>query len=359
MKFFKNYEKVQMKNINFNNEKTIYSKKNFRLNIFSFIKCLYILLSIYFIMILFAKLKKENIKKSESYINLDKYEIKIYNEINNNNLWLCSRMCGNKREFLNGVVRKFKPKKILEIGVAEGGSSIIILNAIKDIKNSHLFSIDLSKSDMIGFCVKNIFKKLSNKWSLFTGNIPIKFMKEVGNNIEMVFIDSGHYEPGEILDFLIVLPFLKEEAIVIFHDIGNQITKAGPKGSRRNWAPYKIFNIIRGTKFYPSGNQILTKDIGAIKLYKNQFDYIHDYFRTLGGQWDFFPEEEHIDLMRKFIKNYYDNDCSIMFEETVNFNRKFVKNNPVYVRHFYNSITKKIFLKKKKKITKLLVPNMD
>ena len=293
MKFFKNNEMIHMES-NYNIKKTNYSKNDFRSNYFSFIKFIYILFSIYFIIILLAKIKKERNKDSENYINLDKYEIKIYNKINNNNFCRCSRMWGNQKEFLNGVVRKFKPKKILEIGVAEGGSSIIILNAIEDIKGSHLFSIDLSKSDMIGYCVKNIFKNLLSNWSLFTGNIPVKFMKEIGNNIEMVFIDSGHYEPGEILDFLIVLPFLKEEAIVIFHDIGNQITKAGPKGSRRNLAPYKIFNIIRGKKFYPSGKNILTKDIGAIKLDKNQFNYIHDYFRTLGGQWDYFPEEEHI-----------------------------------------------------------------
>ena len=256
-------------------------------------------------------------------------------------------MWGNQREFLNGVVRKFKPKKVLEIGVAEGGSSIIILNAIKDIEDSHLFSIDLSKNDMIGYCVKNIFQNLSNKWSLYTGNIPVKFMKKIGNNIDMVFIDSAHVEPGEILDFLMVLPFLKEEAIVIFHDIGNQITKCGRKHSRRNFAPYKIFNIIRGTKFYPSGNYILTKDIGAIKLGINQYKYIHDYFRTLGGQWDYFPEEVHLKMLRKFIKTYYDNDCSLMFEETVKFNRVFVKNNPIYTRSIYNPISKKHFLEKK------------
>lgn len=346
MKFLENNEMVQMKNC-YNIEKIDYSKKDFRTNYFSFIKFLYILLSIYIIMILFSKIKKERNIDSENYIDLDKYEINVYNKINNNKLLRCSRMWGNQKEFLNGVVRKFKPKKILEIGVAEGGSSIIILNAIKNIKSSHLFSIDLSKNEMIGYCVKNIFKNLSNKWSLFTGNIPVKFMKEIGNNIDMVFIDSGHYEPGEILDFLIVLPFLKEEAIVIFHDIGNQITKSGLKGSRRNWAPYKIFNIIRGKKFYPSGKNILTKDIGAIKLGKNQFNHIHDYFRSLGGQWDYFPEEEHIELMRKLIKQYYDNDCSIMFEETVKFNRKFVINNPVYVRHYYDSKSKKYFLKKK------------
>ena len=344
-----NYEKVQLKN-NVNNEKINYPKKDFIFNLFSFIKSFYIILLVVFIVILLIKIKEEKVEEninSKKYMNLEKYEINIYNKINNHNLFRCSRMWGNQRAFLNGVVRKFKPKKVLEIGVAEGGSSVVILNAIKDIKNSHLFSIDLSKSDMIGFCVKKIFKNLSNNWSLFTGNIPAKFMKEIGNNIEMVFIDSGHYEPGEIFDFLIVLPFLKEEAIVMFHDIGNQITKAGPKGSRRNWAPYKIFNIVRGKKFYPSGKHILTKDIGAIKLDKNQHKYIHDYFRTLGGQWDYFPEEEHIDLMRKLIKLYYDNDCSIMFEETVKFNKRFVKNNPVYVRYFYDSISKQNFLKKK------------
>jgi len=73
---------------------------------------------------------KENIKKignSENFIDLDKYDINIFNNINNKDLNRCSRMWENQKEFLNGVVRKFKPKKVLEIGVAEGGSSIIAL----------------------------------------------------------------------------------------------------------------------------------------------------------------------------------------------------------------------------------------
>ena len=47
-------------------------------------------------------------------------------------------MWDNQKEFLNRVIRKYKPKKIVEIGVSIGGSSIIILNAIIDIKISHL-----------------------------------------------------------------------------------------------------------------------------------------------------------------------------------------------------------------------------
>ena len=75
----------------------------------------------------------------------------------------------------------------------------------------------------------------------------------------MVIIDSAHFEPGEILDFLIVLPFLKENAIVGIHDIGNQITKSR---KRNEWAPYIIFNMLRGKAYLPSGNIRLKHDIG-------------------------------------------------------------------------------------------------
>jgi predicted O-methyltransferase YrrM len=109
------------------------------------------------------------------------------------------------------LVRKFKPRKKLEVGVAEGGSSIIILYANQNIKNSHLYSIDISPHEKIGFCVKNIFPELLKRWSLFKGNVAAKFIEEIGGGIDMVFIDSSHYEAGEILDFLIILPFLKKE----------------------------------------------------------------------------------------------------------------------------------------------------
>ena len=194
-------------------------------------------------------------------------------------------MWDNQGEFLNGLIRKYRPKKILEIGIAKGGSSIIILNAIKDIENSHLYSVDLISSEEIGSCVKNIFPNLLDKWTLYKGNITVKFIEEIGEEIDMVFIDSAHLEPGEILDFLIILPFLKENAIVAFHDIANQMRFWGNKNTRREYAPYITFNIIRGGKLFPSGDKILTHDIGAIELEKKQYKYANDYFRALGGQW--------------------------------------------------------------------------
>lgn len=250
-------------------------------------------------------------------------------------------MWDNQREFLNGVVRRFRPKKIVEIGVAEGCSSSIILNAIQDLDGSHLYSIDLSDRNSIGKCVKSLFPNLLSRWTLYKGNIATKFMENIGRDIDMLFIDSAHFEPGEILDFIIVLPFLNEEAVIVIHDIANQITvprkDRGWIGKRNEWAPYIIFNSIRGQIFLPSGKNLLTHDIGAKKLDINQKQYFHDYFRVLGGQWQYFPKEENIKEMYEYFKKYYDKDCLNIFNETVNFNRKFLKKNKIKNLYKYNS----------------------
>ena len=276
----------------------------------------------------------ENSNMNEMF--LDKYENKVYKKIKkkleSNN---CSQMWDNQKEFLNGVIRKFRPKKIVEIGVAEGGGTCVILNAIYDIEDAHLYSIDLSDSPDIGKCVRNLFPQLMNKWTLFTGNVAAKYIEQIGKDIDMVFIDSAHYEPGEILDFLIILPFLKEGAIAGFHDIANQITN--DENSRNEWAPYIIFNLIRGRPYFPSGNTRLKHNIGIKILELNQKKYHHDYCRALGGQWQYFPKEKHIELFVEHFKKYYDNDCSMIFNETVEFNRKFVKKNPKNQIYIYNS----------------------
>lgn len=173
-------------------------------------------------------------------------------------------------------------------------------------------------------------------------------MKDIGNNIDLAMVDTSHFEPGEILDFLMILPFLKEEAIIIFHDIDHQITHSKGKDMRYYWAPYIIFNLIRGKKFFPSGPGILNKDIGAIKLEKNQKRFIHDYCRALGGHWEYFLSEKHIQIIKNFFKKYYDNDCSIILQEAITFNKNFVRDNPKenYYARLFKSKNNRTFIKK-------------
>ena len=101
-------------------------------------------------------------------------------------------------KFINGMIRKYKPKKILEVGVASGGSSAIILNAIQNIENSHLYSIDKlnvaynMRNKETGWIVKEKFSNLMNKWTLYTGGIASNFIEKIGGDIDFVFIDTVH-----------------------------------------------------------------------------------------------------------------------------------------------------------------------
>ena len=122
-------------------------------------------------------------------------------------------MWANQKEFLNGIIRKFKPKKIVELWVYSGGSSIVILNAIDDFKNSKLYSIDLNSAIFVGQCVNKFFPHFMRNWKLFKGNIATEYIEKIGNNIDIAMIDTAHFEPGEILDFLIILPFLKKKQL--------------------------------------------------------------------------------------------------------------------------------------------------
>ena len=304
-----------------------------KLNILKIPKFLILFCIILAILLIFHILNKNSFKMKKKFY-YDQYETYIFDEIKQKIIEnKCSSMWDNEREFLNGIIRKFRPKKMLEIGVNQGGSSIIMLNAIKDY-NAKLFSIDLNSDQRVGRCVRDYFPNFLNKWKLFQGNIAIEYLETIGNNIDLAFIDSAHFEPGEIMDFLMILPFLKEKAIVIIHDIANQIIH---KYARNEWAPYLIFNAIKGKKYLPSGNRILTHNIGAIILEKNQKNYFHDYFRLLGGQWQYFPKEKYIINLKKYIKKYYDEECVTMFEEAVNFNRDFVKKHPKNSLYKYNS----------------------
>ena len=116
--------------------------------------------------------------------------------------WLLSN---NEPYFINGIIRKFKPKKCLEIGVAKGGSAIIILNALKDINDSFLISLDLNSYNSdgkyyIGENVKKYFPELTNnnKWQLYTGEQPHKFLDKLNLKFDFLFLDTVHITPGEL-----------------------------------------------------------------------------------------------------------------------------------------------------------------
>lgn len=90
-----------------------------------------------------------------------------------------------QRKFLYTLIRRYKPRKVVEIGVAAGGSSAVILNAIKDIEESHLYSFDYSvqhytKPDKkTGYLIEEKFSNLKYKWTLFAGGMCCNFLDKI------------------------------------------------------------------------------------------------------------------------------------------------------------------------------------
>ena len=171
-----------------------------------FLSKILLLLNIFILLYILLN-KNINIKYLKSKVidynfEYDKYEREIISEkMKKYALWQLSE---KEFYFINGIIRKYKPANCLEIGVAEGGSSILILNAIKDIKNSFLISLDLNtqyylnSSKYTGHCVKEHFNDLTNNWKLLTGQQPHKFLEKLNLKFDFLFLDTAHFAPGEL-----------------------------------------------------------------------------------------------------------------------------------------------------------------
>ena len=257
----------------------------------------------------------------------EKFENEIVDEINNI-LSGISEMTYLERCFLNGIIRQAKPKKILELGVSAGGSSAIILNAIKDFDNAKLYSVDYNKkwyrdnSKDVGFIIDEKFSNLKNKWKLYTEGTAAKFMDEIGDEIDLCLIDTMHINPGEFLDFLIVLPYLKKNAILILHDIALHYFR---KHSLTNGI---LFSCLKGKKItFNEGNWNKFANIGAVILDENVKDNILDYLYLLTLPWQYLPSYNDIlECQKLFSKNYVEEFVDTFMDITQHNIKLFIEN---------------------------------
>ena len=236
----------------------------------------------------------------------------------------------NEQKYLNGMVRKFKPKKLVEIGVSGGGTSALMLNAIKDIPDAKLYSIERrnnwykDENKKAGWAVEERFPELMNKWTIYAGVNTAEVIEKIGNNIDFAFIDTVHWCPGEMLNWLEILPFLKEEAVVVFHDAFLMFFNDRINDRRTiNYSNNQLLCYIRGELILPSyGNEVFSRNIGGLKLYKNQKNYLKHYFLALGTQWEYMPEEYDLKILREFYIKYYGEKLVEIYDDAVAKNKK-------------------------------------
>ena len=283
-------------------------------------------------------------KENNIYFHYHNYQRDLITEkmIKNAN-WQMSK---NEPYFINGIIRKFKPKKCLEVGVAYGGASIVILNALKDIENSFLISLDINTnlySDInqkTGCKVNEYFPELTKKWKLLTGEPPHKFLDKLNIKFDFLLLDTVHQSPGELINIIEILPFLEENAIIVLHDIMFHLPSN--QYFTPNYVKYHPSNIYLMTTLV--GNKVIIKDkekglenIGAIFLASNQENYYLNYFLLLLTPWEYMPKDSYINELKDFILKYYKKDIfSLLFNRAV-------EENKIYINKFqslYNQIFK-------------------
>lgn len=223
-----------------------------------------------------------------------------------------SEMSKSDKYFLNGLIRSCAPQKILEVGVSSGGSSAIILNAIKDNLDAKLYSIDTLKNayrypdKQAGFIVFEQFSHLLPQWKLFTGGTFANFSDNIPNDCDFCLLDTAHSLPGECLDFLLIYPHLKVGSVVVIHDINLHFIRIlASKSVKGVISSCLLFNCLYGNKLSSKPVEYPVSTIGAVQITDVTEKCLENIFNILTLPWTYMPKQDHIDGIAEFIEKKY------------------------------------------------------
>lgn len=226
--------------------------------------------------------------------------------------------------FLKSMLKKTKPKKIVEVGVSSGGSSALILNFSEDIKGRKLYAIDRFKEHYkikgkdTGFLMKDLFSEYKKDYTLYSGKEISTYLDKIGKGIDLAFIDTVHWHPGELLNLLAIIPYMKKNSWIIFHDT-SFFMRGNTDGS--GLATKYLMDIWRGKKLYSKSTSECfwgQPNIGAIKV-ENIKENIELLFSLLKTTWEYLPLTEDMNILRKHYTKHYP-DHMKTFEVALNFN---------------------------------------
>lgn len=123
------------------------------------------------------------------------------------------------------VIRSVKPETVVETGVSDGMSSLMILKAIKDNGRGQLYSIDYPEVGMPRLYGKEpgwiIDNGLRTKWTLIYGKTRDKMspLLEKLRQVDVFLHDSEHSYPNMKFEFSLALKYMHVGSILLSDDI--------------------------------------------------------------------------------------------------------------------------------------------
>lgn len=230
-------------------------------------------------------------------------------------------MSNEQQSFLYALLKRFRPANLLECGVSAGGSSILLLHALEKLElESQLVSVDLNadwyrdKSRKTGWAAKKLYPD-KNNWRLVTGKFLPEVIEELDMEFDFCLLDTVHSLPGELLDFLVVLPFLKEGCVVALHDTMLHLA------SNSNQFATRILNdVCVGDKIYPPQASLGHANISAFLVTADTCRYAGDVFAALGMRWAYALDEHQYSLYYNYFLKYYGDEAAAWFARAKEWN---------------------------------------
>ena len=199
---------------------------------------------------------------------------------------------GEDAGFLLSLLAQSQPSHILEIGVASGTSTLMMLRMLESMASpATLLSVDLAPayyvdpSREVAFLVTENYHSPPANWRLLTEVGAMNFAQHpsvVGEDqrrrFDFIFIDAHHGHPWPTLDLLCLLPYATPGAWVALHDINLPVIAEPSFGADyvlRDWPREPLIS-----------DEVPVPNIGAIRLSDAGEHDAQHLLRVLNRPWD-------------------------------------------------------------------------
>lgn len=248
----------------------------------------------------------------------------IYDKIGTN----ASELSEAEHGFICGLIKKYKPKKIVELGVSGGGTSVLVLNCLQKLglNDTKMYSVDLSETYHFNpdkkcrFQIdeaKPYLKNIDNH-KLILGKILPEVIEDIAKDgkIDFIILDTTHYLPGELMDFAIAIPFLADNAVVVLDDTSFWFEEE----NRWAFATKVLFDLcISPNKYYAETPDGFSKIVGFTMPEKTSL-WQKNIFDALSMPWHYFADSQ-IKVYENIVNKYFDKDIQDSFKKAVDINR--------------------------------------
>lgn len=225
--------------------------------------------------------------------------------------------------FLCGLMKRKRPHKIVEVGIAAGGTTAIILKCIELLAMEHdceMFSVDISerfyrgKGERSGYLADELLNQRGShfKHTFLLGKLLPEVIDQIGNDIDFVIFDTIHAMPGEILDFLAIYPYMKPGATVVLHDIA---VSHYNRPSLFAYSNQILLRCVVGDKYfmYDESRPLKYPNIGAFDINDNTAQSISDVFHALTINWRYRLAPTSYEIYRNHFEQLYGKETASLF----------------------------------------------